>query len=181
MNIKHMAYGMILIGASGMNTALGRPPPPEIGLKYTGSLVAEPCVIEPGYEDIVLDFGSIIDRYLYLNTRTLSKPFEIRLADCDLSIGKTVSVTFRGAESVELPGLLGVDSSSEAKGIAIGLETTEAKPLAFNKESDKFTLQAGNSRIALKAYVQGEPAALRNKSITRGPFSAVATFRLEYE
>lgn len=181
MNIKHMAYAMVLMGVGGINTVLGRAPPPEIGLKYTGSLVAEPCVIEPGYEDIVLDFGSIIDKYLYLNTRTQSKPFEIRLADCDLSIGKTVSVTFRGTESLELPGLLAVDNSSEAKGIAIGLETNEAKPLAFNKESDKFALQAGNSRIGLKAYVQGEPTSISNKKITRGPFSAVATFRLEYE
>lgn len=181
MNIKHMTYGVVLMGASGMNTVLSGPPPPEIGLRYTGSLVAEPCIIEPGYEDIVLDFGSIIDKYLYLNTRTQSKPFEIRLVDCDLSIGKTVSVTFRGTESVGLPGLLAVDNSSAAKGIAIGLETNEAKPLAFNKESDKFVLQAGNSRIGLKAYVQGEPTAIRNKNITRGPFSAVATFRLEYE
>ncbi|EQC2551421.1 fimbrial protein [Enterobacter sichuanensis] len=169
------------MGASGINTVHGRPPPPEIGLKYTGSLVAEPCVIEPGYEDIALDFGTVIDKYLYLNTRTQSKPFEIRLAECDLSIGKTVSVTFRGTESVELTGLLAVDSSSEAKGIAIGLETTEARPLAFNKESDKFALQAGKSRIALKAYVQGEPTAIRDRNITLGSFSAVATFRLEYE
>lgn len=181
MSVKHMAYGMLLLGAGGINTVHGRPPPPEIGLNYTGSLVAEPCIIEPGYEDIALDFGTVIDKYLYLNTRTQSRPFEIRLAECDLSIGKTVSVTFRGTESAELTGLLAVDSSSEAKGIAIGLETTEARPLAFNKESDKFALEAGNSRIALKAYVQGEPTAIRDKNITRGPFSAVATFRLEYE
>ncbi|EPJ9399996.1 fimbrial protein [Enterobacter bugandensis] len=181
MAVKHMAYGMILMGVSGINTVHGRPPPPEIGLKYTGSLVAEPCVIDPEHEDIVLDFGTVIDKYLYLNTRTQSKPFEIRLADCDLSIGKTVSVIFLGAESLELPGLLAVDSSSEAKGIAIGLETSEARPLAFNKESDKFSLQAGNSRIALKAYIQGEPTAITNKNIARGPISAVATFRLEYK
>ncbi|MFP2166580.1 fimbrial protein [Enterobacter ludwigii] len=181
MSIKHMAYGILLLGICGINSVQGRPPPPEVGLKYTGSLVAEPCVIEPGYEDIVLDFGTIIDKYLYLNTRTQSKLFEIHLAECDLSIGKTVSVTFQGTESVELTGLLAVDSSSEAKGIAIGLETTEAKPLAFNKESDKFALQAGNNLIALNAYVQGEPTSIRNKNITRGPFSAVATIRLEYE
>ena len=181
MNIKHVVCGIILLGAGSTNSVQGRPPAPEIGLKYSGVLVAEPCVIEPGYEDIVLDFGIIIDKYLYLNTRTKSKSFEIRLGDCDLSIGKMVSITFLGTESVELTGLLAVDSSSEAKGIAIGIETTEAKPLAFNKESDKFSLQAGNSRIALKAYVQGEPTSIRNKSITLGPFSAVATFRLEYE
>lgn len=181
MKITHMVYAMILTGGADINTVLSKPLPPEIGIKYTGSLVAEPCVIEPGDEDIVLDFGTIIDKYLYLNSRTQGKPFEIRLNECDLSIGKTVSVTFLGTESSELPGLLAVDSASEAKGIAIGIETKASKPLAFNKESDKVLLQAGSNQIEFKAYVRGEPASIKNKSITRGPFQAIATFRLEYE
>lgn len=148
---------------------------------FHGALVAEPCVVLPGDEDIRLDFGTIIDKYLYLNTRTLGQQFEIRLADCDLALGKTVKVTFTGAENAALPGLLAIDSGSEAKGIAVGLETLEAKPLPFNKASDDYQLQAGNSVIALKAYVQGEPQAIAEKTIARGPFSAVATFNLEYE
>ncbi len=181
MHIKNVAYGVLLMGAGSVSAALAASTAPEIGLTYTGSLVAEPCVIEPGDEEVRLDFGTIIDKYLYLNTRTLSKPFEIRLAECDLSIGKTVKVMFQGTESIELPGLLAVDSASEAKGIAIGLETLETKPLLINKESDEYPLQAGNNLIALKAYVQGEPTAITDKTITRGPFSAVATFSLEYE
>ncbi|WP_421105898.1 fimbrial protein [Serratia marcescens] len=177
MHIKNVACGVLLMGVGGMSTALAVSSPPEISLKYTGSLVAEPCVIEPGDEEIRLDFGAIIDKYLYLNTRTQSKSFEIRLSECDLSIGKTVKVMFQGTESIELPGLLAVDR----KGIAIGLETLEAKPLPINKESDEYPLHAGNSLIALKAYVQGEPRAITDKTIARGPFSAVATFSLEYE
>lgn len=145
-----------------------------------GALVAEPCVIPPGNEEITLDFGTIIDKYLYLNTRTLGQTFEIRLEECDLTLGKTVSVTFTGTENRALPGLLAIDGQ-QAMGIAIGLETPSAKPLPLNKASDKSLLQAGSSVIVLKAYVQGEPDALRNKSIMRGPFRAVATFHLEYE
>ncbi|OJT44277.1 exotoxin [Serratia plymuthica] len=146
-----------------------------------GALVAEPCVIPPGEEEITLDFGTIIDKYLYLNTRTLGQAFEIHLEDCDLTLGKTVSVSFTGTESSALPGLLAIDGSSGATGIAIGLETPSAQPLPLNQASDKSLLQAGSNRIALKAYVQGEPDALRNQGIERGPFSAVATFNLEYE
>ncbi|CAI1914829.1 TPA: fimbrial protein [Serratia fonticola] len=146
-----------------------------------GALVAEPCVIPPGDEEITLDFGTIIDKYLYLNTRTLGQAFEIHLEECDLTLGKTVSVRFSGTESSALPGLLALDGSSGATGIAIGLETPSAQPLPLNQASDKLLLQAGSTNIALKAYVQGEPDALRNQRIERGPFSAVATFNLEYE
>lgn len=146
-----------------------------------GALVAEPCVIPPGDEEITLDFGTIIDKYLYLNTRTLGQAFEIHLEECDLTLGKTVNVTFTGIESSALPGLLAVNGGSKAKGIAIGLETPSAQPLPLNQASDKSLLQAGSNTIALKAYVQGEPEALRNQGIERGPFSAVATFNLDYE
>jgi type 1 fimbria pilin len=146
-----------------------------------GALVAEPCVIPSGDEEITLDFGTIIDKYLYLNTRTLGQAFEIHLEDCDLTLGKTVSVSFTGTESRVLPGLLALDGSSGATGIAIGLETLSAQALPLNQASDKVQLQAGSTSIALKAYVQGEPDALREQSIKRGPFSAVATFHLDYE
>ncbi len=148
---------------------------------FYGALVAEPCVILPGDEDIHLDFGTVIDKYLYLNTRTLGQRFEIRLAECDPSLAKTVKVAFLGTENAALPGLLAIDAASEAKGIAIGLETLEAKPLPINKQSDDYPLQAGSSMIALKAYVQGEPQVLADKKLGRGPFNAVATFSLEYE
>lgn len=146
-----------------------------------GALVAEPCVIPPGEEDIALDFGTIIDKYLYLNTRTPGQSFSIHLTECGLSLGKTVNVTFLGAENTALPGLLAIDGGSQATGIAIGLETQQVKPVPINQPTDNYLLQEGENRIALKAYVRGEPEAIKNQSIERGPFSATATFRLEYE
>lgn len=150
-------------------------------LRLYGALVVEPCVILPGDEEVQLDFGTVIDKYLYLNTRTLSRRFEIRLADCDLSLGKTVKVTFLGSENGALPGLLAIDGSQGASGIAIGLETQRAVPLPLNKPSGVYPLQSGGTQLALQAYVQGEPEALAQRRIGRGPFSATATFRLEYE
>ncbi|MEB7886351.1 fimbrial protein [Serratia fonticola] len=146
-----------------------------------GTLVAEPCVIPPGDEEITLDFGTIIDKYLYLNTRTLGQLFEIHLEECDLTLGKTVRVTFTGPESHALPGLLAIDGGSEARGIAIGFETPSTKPLPLNTKSDKSLLRDGGNIIALRAYVQGDPLAIADKTIGRGAFSAVATFNLEYE
>ncbi|HDG9775442.1 TPA: type 1 fimbrial protein [Raoultella planticola] len=148
---------------------------------FHGALVAEPCVIPPGEENLQLDFGTVIDKYLYLNQRTHGQPFELHLTECDLGLGTMVQVTFSGNENPNLPGLLALDGASQASGIAIGMETSEGKSLPLNQTGQKYPLVKGNNRIAFKVYVRGEPGAIANETIERGPFSAVATFRLEYE
>jgi type 1 fimbria pilin len=177
------AMRTLLIGlsvASVLNTALAATVP-DVSVFYRGNLVAEPCTLLPGDENILLDFGTVIDKYLYLNTRTHSKPFQLHLIDCDTSLGETVKMTFSGIESVALPGLLALDAGSEAKGVAIGLETRDGQALALNQQSRGQEISEGNNIITLLAYVQGEPDAITNKTIERGMFTAVATFLLEYE
>ncbi|WP_164120380.1 fimbrial protein [Serratia marcescens] len=150
-------------------------------MRLHGALVAEPCVIPPGDETVVLDFDTVIDKYLYLNTRTPGQTFELHLAQCDLSLGKTVRVTFSGTESPALPGLLALSGGSQASGIAIGMETPQGDPLPINQQGKAQALVCGANTLTARAYVQGEPEALKHKTIERGPFSAVATFSLEYE
>ncbi|MBJ2078384.1 fimbrial protein [Serratia ureilytica] len=150
-------------------------------MRLHGALVAEPCVIPPGDEEIQLDFGSIVDKYLYANTRTPGQAFDINLTECDLTLGKTVNVTFIGTENLALPGLLALDGGSEATGVAIGIETPSAQPVPINQASEKFPLQEGGNRIGLQAYVKGEPDAISTHAIGFGAFIATATFALEYE
>lgn len=172
---------VLLLVATLVAAALPTLAASDNNVRLHGALVAEPCVIPPGDEVILLDFGTINDKYLYMNTRTLGQTFQIHLEECDLTVGKAVRVTFTGVESNPLPGLLALDGSSGASGIAIGFETLSAEQLPLNKESSETLLQSGTNIIALKAYVQGEPEALTDRSIELGPFSAVATFHLEYE
>jgi len=153
----------------------------ENNVHLYGTLVAEPCVIPPGEEEIELDFGTVIDKSLYLNKRTSGQPFSIHLTECDLSLGNTVKVTFSGKENPNLPGLLALDGGSSASGVGIGLETQEGKALPLKSASEEFQLSEGSYMINLKAYVQGEPEAIQKKSIGLGTLSAVATFSLEYE
>ncbi|MGQ1888418.1 fimbrial protein [Serratia marcescens] len=150
-------------------------------VRLFGALVSEPCVIPPGKENIELDFGTVIDKYLYLNTRTQGLPFSISLAECDLNLGNTVRMAFVGTENPVLPGLLALNAGSQATGIALGLETYDARPLKLNEMSSKIPLQAGSTLITLRAYVKGEPGAIANQNIGRGQFSATVTFSLEYE
>lgn len=84
-------------------------------VRLHGALVAEPCVIPPGDENIRLAFGSIIDKYLYTNQRTHGQAFEIHLTECDLSLGKTVKVTLRGIENPHLTGLLAIEGGARRR------------------------------------------------------------------
>ncbi|WP_423213329.1 fimbrial protein [Serratia marcescens] len=164
----------LLIAASGCWAAADN-------MHFSGALVAEPCTLRPGDEDIRLDFGTVIDKYLYTYGRTPGKAFSLVLQDCDISLGNTVKVTFSGAESAALPGLLKPDGGSQATGIALGLETMAGAPLVLNKPSEGYVIGKGSNSLQLQVYVRGEPEAIAQKSIGLGAFSSVATFGLEYE
>ncbi|CNC53383.1 exported pilin protein [Yersinia intermedia] len=150
-------------------------------VRFHGELVAEPCVIPPGEENIQLNFGTVIDQYLYLNQRTHGQQFELHLTECDLSVANSVRVTFSGKENLNLPGLLALDAASQATGIAIGMETLAGKLLPLNLAGQKYPLAKDSNLITFKVYVKGEPQAITHQSIKHGPFSAVATLSLEYE
>lgn len=148
-------------------------------LRFSGNLVAEPCVLDPTTENIELDFGTIIDKYLYINQRVHSQPFTVRLLECDLSLGNTVSLTFSGTADSELTDMLAITGS--ASGIAIGLESTSGVALPFNKATPMYALTSGTTELVFNGYVQGKPTAIQNHSIGRGEFNAIATFTLNYE
>ena len=145
-----------------------------------GTLVDAPCFIRPGDDVITLNFEQIIDKFLYRYKRTPSRPLQIHLEDCDISVFKGVKVTFQGLESTALPGMLKLDAGSLAKGVAVGLENANGNPLPFNVASPTTALQSGDMVLRFNAYVHGEPDAIINRRIGHGPFTATATFVLDY-
>lgn len=180
MNINQWVYRVL--GICGVATLLSGSMAIAETVDFDGTLIEDACELYPGDENIELDFGTIVDKYLYLNTRTHSQPFVLRLINCDLILGREVKVSFSGTESPALPGLIAIDSISQATGIAIGLETENGTALPINTGSYIQNLQAGNGNdLNLKAYVRGLPQALQTKTIGRGAFLATATFELNYE
>ncbi|QDG58908.1 fimbrial protein [Pseudomonas sp. NIBRBAC000502773] len=149
-------------------------------LNFKGNLVEEACTIRPGDEAISLELWDLTSKHLYINTRSVGKGFKLHLEDCDTTIGDTVTITFGGVENRELPGLLALDGGSGASGIGIGIETPGNKPLPLNKTSDEQVLSNGSNVIELKAYVQGEPTAIRDQTIGHGSYTATSTFTLDY-
>lgn len=148
---------------------------------FSGALVAEPCTLPESETDIKLDFGSVIEKSLYQYQRTKSIPFAIHLVDCDPTLMSTVSATFEGTADDELSGMLELDPSSSAKGVAIGLERLDGSPLAINKAGAYQQLSQGNNSLTFNAYIQAKPGAIAQKQITAGEFTATSTFVLTYQ
>lgn len=167
-------------GMGPLSAALAAPTA-GVNVQYRGELVAEPCTLLPEDENILLDFGTVIDKYLYLNSRTQGKLFQLHLMDCDVSLNNMLKITFSGPASTALPGLLALDGVNSVTGIAIGMETPQGQPLPLNQQTNAYQLRDGNNVINLQAYVRGEPEAINNKAIGRGVFTGIATFRLDYE
>lgn len=155
----------------------------NVGMKmnFHGTLVDEPCNVSPDDTDIHLDFGTIVDEYLYLNTRTHSQPFTIHLIDCDIDTWPgdgTVTVRFEGAEDIVLPGYLAMSDTSI--GAAVGIEEGDGTFLGLGKVSSPIQLADGTVGLNFRAFVEGEPQAIQSRTIKLGDFSATATFFLDY-
>lgn len=147
-------------------------------LKFGGTLVSEPCELDPATTDLEVDFRSVVQKSLYLYGRTSSIPFTINLINCDIALANSVTMTFTGTESTNLPGLLAVTGT--ATGIAIGMEDQAGIPIPFNEATKPLALEAGTTSFTFMAYVEGEPDAIANQSIVPGTFSAIATIEIAY-
>lgn len=147
-------------------------------LKMDGTLVADPCELDPATSTLEVDFKEVFEKELYLNTRTPAIPFTIRLINCDLSLGNQVQFTFSGSESTALPGYL--TTTGSAKGIAIGIEEVNGMLMPVNKTGPEMKLDSDSFSLTLQGFVQGEPDAIQNENIIPGDFAATATFEASY-
>ncbi|EMI5491076.1 type 1 fimbrial protein [Providencia stuartii] len=149
-------------------------------INYSGTLIALPCTIVPGMENLYVDMGITATKSLYRFNRTAGKVIEFYLEDCDTSLGNAVTATFTGPMTSE--GLLQFTPSSEAKGAGIGLEYLDGRPIPINDGNVyKVPIRDGDMTIRMKAYVQGEANALANKTLVPGEFNAVLTYTMSYE
>ncbi|KVJ82432.1 fimbrial protein [Enterobacter asburiae] len=148
---------------------------------FSGALVSEPCSLPVADTDIHVDFGSVIEKYLYQNHRTKSQPFSIHLDNCDPSIMKSVSVTFLGTADSELAGTLSMDASSNAKGIVIGFEDSNGVKLPLNEESSYSKLINGSNLLNFNAFIEAKPSAINMGTIAPGDFTATVNFLLNYQ
>lgn len=147
-------------------------------LNITGNLVSEPCSIDTD-KPLEVDFKTVILKTLYSDSRSAALPFNVELKECDTTLGQSVTLTFKGAESGALPGLITAEGAGSS-GIAIGMQQPDGTALPFNKPTPAYALEDGTTTITLQAYVQAEPKALADKTLVPGDFSATSTFEVAY-
>ncbi|MFP3408829.1 fimbrial protein, partial [Pseudomonas sp. SIMBA_065] len=87
-------------------------------------------------------------------------PFILHLQDCNPTIAGTVNVTFSGTEDAALPGYLAVDGS--ASGVAIGLDNGKGEQIKVNQATPSYPLLAGNNELNFRAFITGEPEAVKS-------------------
>lgn len=173
---RFFSLGMLLLTGCVSNALA------QDNLYFHGRLIAKPCVIAPGDDLIELDFGPVFDRELYVNQRTHSKLFTINLTKCNTALATTVGVSFQGISNPFMTEKLALDITSQASGIAIGIEDEKGEIISINQDgSRRYAVQDGTTNIRFRAYVEAEPDARANSNIVRGPFSASMTFKLDYE
>ncbi|NDJ55759.1 type 1 fimbrial protein [Enterobacteriaceae bacterium 4M9] len=153
-------------------------------ITFTGTVVGLPCLIETESENFDVPFGQIGLRDLYGagSTRATPVPFSIKLKDCTTAVSNAVTVTFGGMANASMAEYLAVDVTSEAKGIAIGIQEASGGDLIpLNQASAPQEITGLTAELKYEAFVQGEDAALADRTITTGNFTATASYTLNYQ
>lgn len=148
---------------------------------FVGNVVITPCQIAPESEKVSVDFKQISVKDLYSANKSKPIPFSIHLINCSTSVFKAVTVTFNGIENQNLPEHLAINEKSVASGIGIGLLNQDDTPIKLNSPSSVQNLTDDNTEIKFKAYVEAEPDALRDQTITYGTFYSTAYYTLNYQ
>lgn len=144
-------------------------------IKYSGTLIAEPCMVETGSKAQTVDFGAISNKTFISHNRTLAEPFSIRLLKCDLTAGNNVRVTFNGPEASDQPGAFLV--TGEAQGVAIVIEDSSGNDVKPGVAIKPAPLTGEETLLDYRAYVQSKAAS----AVTEGAFEAIVSFTLEYD
>lgn len=152
-------------------------------LSFKGVVMAYPCSIAPESERVLVDFGEISTKSLYLNGKTTPVPFTIKLQDCNPNVFNAVTVTFSGIANANLADHLAIGATApgNAGGVGIGLLEDDDTPVRLNVATQPTLINDTILRLNYKAFVEAEPDALANGTITTGLFTATANYTLNYQ
>lgn len=152
-------------------------------MNFKGIVVAQGCSIIPSSKNIAVDFKEISTDILYREGRSSPEPFVIELQHCSTKVLNSITVTFSGVENINLPGRLAMTplSTGSAKGIGIGFEENDGTAILLNKPSQVVIVTDSKMKLNFKAFVEGEPDALSNRTLQTGAFRATANYTLNYQ
>ena len=147
---------------------------------FNGEIINAPCSVAPESVDQVVEMGQITTKELANGGESNSKPFSIKLLNCEISDAEdAVKVTFSGAKDPVDSSLL-VIGGGQAAGAGIKMTAPGGAPIVLGTPTSAFTLVNGDNELPFSAVLKGY-ASQDTNPLTAGAFTAVTNFTLSYE
>lgn len=149
----------------------------EGSVTFKGAIIEAACSIDPESVDQTVGLGQVAKSQLTGGGNASPQDFYIKLTGCDVAslTDKTVTTTFTGAGSADVPGALGIVGDARGAGIMMvdGTGTTVVLGTATTPQ----ILADGSNTLSFGAYLKGQATG----DITPGEFTAVTNFSLAYQ
>lgn len=148
---------------------------------FNGEIINAPCSVAPESVDQVVEMGQISTKELAGGGESNSKPFSIKLLNCEISeeAEDAVKVTFSGAKDPVEPTLL-VIGGGDAAGAGIKMTAPGGAPIELGTPTAAFGLVNGDNELTFSAVLKGYKDQTANP-LKAGAFTAVTNFTLSYE
>ena len=146
-------------------------------VKFTGEIVDAPCVVSTDSQNQEVVLGQVKKTvFKAVGDKSVSKPFQIKLEDCDISSKTKVNVNFTGVADADDAKLVSVSTEAgAASGVGIGIDNAN-KLVDMNSGKSTTTLSAGQTVLYYTANYVATKAA-----VTTGYGNAEVDFNLSYE
>ena len=147
-------------------------------VKFTGEIVDAPCVISTDSQNQEVVLGQVKKSvFTAVGDKSVSKPFQIKLEDCDISTKTKVNVSFTGVADADNATLVSVNTEAGAStGVGIGIYDNGNQLIDMNTGASTTTLSEGQTVLYYTAnYVA------TSDTVTTGYGNAEVDFNLTYE
>ncbi|EHX9418200.1 long polar fimbrial major subunit LpfA [Escherichia coli] len=147
-------------------------------VKFTGEIVDAACVLSVDSQNQEVVLGQVQKSvFAAVGDKSPSKPFEIKLEDCDITTLKKAKVSFSGVGDTDKPELISVSTEAgAAKGVGIGIYDNSNTLVAMNSGESSTNLKKGQTVLYFTANYVSTLAA-----VTTGYGNAQVDFNLSYE
>ncbi|MFT8210731.1 MAG: fimbrial protein [Symbiopectobacterium sp.] len=138
-------------------------------------VVSSPCSFQDNNKEIIVEMGETSTRTLQTQQHGDWHTFTLGLTECNTDTFQNVAIQFLGTEDTQLPGRLALDSSSGAKGVAIGIYYGNSL-VAINNNSEWIPSQVGDNILPFSARIE----KTADDTLQSGDYTATAHFKLSY-
>lgn len=175
-----VAMALVSFGANADPAAVTLPVNQGQGVvNFKGTVINSPCSIAQESADQTINFGQISKNQLEKGGTSVRKDLDIKLMNCDVAVGKNVSVTFTGTTvKGGTPQELGTTGDT---GTAIALASADGSLVTFDGTTPGGATQLKNGDNILKYSAWVKKSSVAGATIKEGDFSAVANFNLTYQ